>query len=181
MGTRSLTHFEHNGEILCTVYRQMDGYPEGHGKDLAEFLSGYKIVNGINMEDDRVCPKLANGMGCLAAQVIAHFKTVDAERCKQRWDALNTMQRLYAAEGFHVKPDEREPVQRQFQVGSIYMVPTGSSGHWENYTYTVKTDAEHKLTLKVTTGRGANIQVLFDGIPENYNAEEINKSENSDA
>ena len=54
------------------MYRQMDGYPEGHGKELAEFLAGMKIVNGISMVDG---PRIANGMGCLAAQVVAHFKT----------------------------------------------------------------------------------------------------------
>ena len=72
MGTRSLTHvYNDDGQILTTVYRQFDGYPEGHGKDLAEFLSPFVLVNGIPLGDPR---KLANGMGCLAAQLIAHLK-----------------------------------------------------------------------------------------------------------
>jgi len=75
MGTRSLTFvFESykNGDvpILC-LYRQYDGYPEGHGAELAEFLSGFEIVNGFGQKRE----KLANGMGCLAAQLVAHFKT----------------------------------------------------------------------------------------------------------
>lgn len=53
------------------MYRQFDGYLEGHGKDLADFLSGFKLVNGISGDEP---PKFANGMGCLAAQVVAHFK-----------------------------------------------------------------------------------------------------------
>jgi hypothetical protein len=52
------------------MYRQYDGYPTGHGAELAEFLSGFEIVNGYG----EVKPKLANGMGCLAAQLIANFK-----------------------------------------------------------------------------------------------------------
>lgn len=72
MGTRSLTRFqEADGDEICVMYRQMDGYPSGHGKDLADFLSGFKIVNGIGSEKG----KIANGMGCLTAQTIAHFKT----------------------------------------------------------------------------------------------------------
>lgn len=84
MGTRSLTTFierwndETTGKKkqnkIVTMYRQMDGYPTGHGLDLAEFLSGGTVVNGIPVGGDN--PKLLfNGMGCLSAQVIAHFKT----------------------------------------------------------------------------------------------------------
>lgn len=72
MGTRSLTVFKDNdGREICVLYRQFDGYPEGHGAELRNFLRGFKVVNGISVFK----PKLANGMGCLAAQVIAHFKT----------------------------------------------------------------------------------------------------------
>jgi hypothetical protein len=70
MGTRSLT-FVYDGDApLINMYRQFDGYPSGHGAELAEFLSGFEIVNGYG----EVKPKLANGMGCLAAQMIANFK-----------------------------------------------------------------------------------------------------------
>ena len=70
MGTRSLT-FVYDGDTpVINMYRQFDGYPSGHGFELAEFLEGFEIVNGYG----EVKPKLANGMGCLAAQMIAHFK-----------------------------------------------------------------------------------------------------------
>ena len=71
MGTRSLTrvHSEYGGVVLC-MYRQYDGYPSGHGKELAEFLAPIAMVNGLGARDARV----ANGMGCLAAQLVAHFK-----------------------------------------------------------------------------------------------------------
>ena len=47
MGTRSLTtiisKYEEKEEKIVTIYRQMDGYLEGHGFDLAYFLSKGKI------------------------------------------------------------------------------------------------------------------------------------------
>lgn len=70
MGTRSLTYVYSEDTPLINMYRQFDGYPTGHGAELAEFLSGFEIVNGYG----EVKPKLANGMGCLAAQLIANFK-----------------------------------------------------------------------------------------------------------
>jgi hypothetical protein len=71
MGTRSLTVFKEGKSEIVVMYRHMDGYPSGHGKDLAEFLKDINIVNGVTWGDDH---KIANGMGCLAAQVVAHFK-----------------------------------------------------------------------------------------------------------
>lgn len=77
MGTRSLTIVNdyglkrrEDGEIVV-MYRQYDGYPDGHGSELAEFLDGLKIVNGIGANTPE---KAANGMDCLAAQIVAHFK-----------------------------------------------------------------------------------------------------------
>lgn len=72
MGTRSLTIIEdEGGQTLATLYRQSDGYPTGHGAELKEYLHGLIIVDGI-----RSCTpvKAANGMGCLAAQLVAYFK-----------------------------------------------------------------------------------------------------------
>ena len=71
MATRSLTVFEGaDGKEIAVLYRHHDGYPDGHGRELAGFLSDGIMVNGIR--DRNV--KQFNGMGCLAAQVIAHFK-----------------------------------------------------------------------------------------------------------
>jgi hypothetical protein len=64
MGTRSLTAFIIKGKEdkeFVTVYRQFDGYPEGHGLHLAEFLNQGEHLT-------------YNGMGCLSAQVVAHLK-----------------------------------------------------------------------------------------------------------
>ena len=71
MGTRALT-FVYDGERpIINLYRQYDGYPSGHGAELAEFLDGFTVVNGFGEKRS----KLANGMGCLAAQLVANFKT----------------------------------------------------------------------------------------------------------
>lgn len=73
MGTRSLT-FVHDGPTsrpFFNMYRQYDGYPSGHGAELAEFLKPFTMVNGIGLLEDH---KIANGAGCLAAQLVAHFK-----------------------------------------------------------------------------------------------------------
>ena len=85
MGTRSLTFVYEDGhpgestpKLVC-MYRQYDGYPTGHGAELAEFL-----LKGEH-----------NGMGCLAASMIAHFKKsiggfyiypVDSEDCGQEYE-----------------------------------------------------------------------------------------------
>ena len=91
MGTRSLTFVYDEGEAIINLYRQYDGYPSGHGRELAEFLSPFTIVNGIGRETANI----ANGMGCLAAQLIAHFKqsvggfyihSVDSTDCGQDYE-----------------------------------------------------------------------------------------------
>ena len=72
MGTRSLTKvFDEHGEQILNFYRQFDGYPTGHGQELAEFLSNGKIVNGLRLGEEGT---FFNGAGCLAAQLVAHFK-----------------------------------------------------------------------------------------------------------
>ena len=81
MGTRSLTRVietwndektnKLKKQTLVCMYRQMDGYPSGMGSDLAEFLNGGKLVNGISLAETE---RVFNGMKCLAAQLVAHFK-----------------------------------------------------------------------------------------------------------
>lgn len=84
MGTRSLTRVIprqkglsysdghlHPEKAVVNMYRQYDGYPEGHGQDLADFLSEFVTVNGLKLNEPR---KVANGTGCLAAQLVKHFK-----------------------------------------------------------------------------------------------------------
>jgi len=76
MGTRSITSVIENGTILCTMYRQFDGYPSVHGADLHKFLAALTLVNGISSADNR---RIANGAGCLAAQMVHHFKQTSTD------------------------------------------------------------------------------------------------------
>lgn len=76
MGTRSTTHI-YNGKInkknhLVSIYRQFDGYLSGYGIDLINYLSSMTVVNGYNSSQEN--GQYANGMGCLSAQLIKHFK-----------------------------------------------------------------------------------------------------------
>lgn len=72
MGTRSLTYvFDDRNDAIVCMYRQYDGYPSGHGSELAEFLTSGKIVNGLPSGSNS---GLFNGMGCLAAQMVDEFK-----------------------------------------------------------------------------------------------------------
>lgn len=76
MGTRSLTFVYDGEDVIINMYRQYDGYPTGHGAELAEFLASFEaITSGIRVGDKR---KIANGMGCLAAQMVSHFKGDEA-------------------------------------------------------------------------------------------------------
>lgn len=101
MGTRSLTIIhddymkdaEGNPAVLVTLYRQFDGYMVGHGWDLSKFLCSVTRIDGISSDDRGKSPfrigasnemegdleaqvrYTFNGNQCLAAQVVAAFKT----------------------------------------------------------------------------------------------------------
>ena len=93
MGTRSLTFVYQGEQPFVNMYRQFDGYPSGHGQELAEFLNSGKMVNGIPVGQKNV--RFFNGMPCLAAQMVANFKDeaggfylypVDARDCWQEYE-----------------------------------------------------------------------------------------------
>lgn len=77
MGTRSTVRFysEFNQEEpILNVYQQYDGYIDGVGKELANFLKSKILINGFN-STQTIKDGFANGMGCLAAQYVAENKT----------------------------------------------------------------------------------------------------------
>lgn len=80
MGTRSTTKFYRklsNGIMVYFggIYRQYDGYPEGHGRDLVELLKGKTFVNGFN--SSQKTNKFFNGIECLGAWIIGQLKGED--------------------------------------------------------------------------------------------------------
>lgn len=78
MGTRATVKFYNSkpteeSKPLFNVYFQFDGYYEGVGHELADFLISKKLINGIN--NQTMEQGFANGMGCLSAQYIKEIKT----------------------------------------------------------------------------------------------------------
>ncbi len=64
---------DNSDEEIAVLFRHGDGYPEVHGVELAKFLSTRILCSGIGGKiiDGK---QWANGMNCLAAQIVAHFK-----------------------------------------------------------------------------------------------------------
>ena len=85
MATRALINFvdredgvsfsEHPGvdKIHVQIYNHYDGYPSGLGVTLAYYLRPFTVVNGLGNSYDGE-RKVANGMGCLAAQTVQYLK-----------------------------------------------------------------------------------------------------------
>jgi hypothetical protein len=91
MGTRALTFVYDGSTPIVNMYRQYDGYPSGHGLELAEFLTRGQLVNGLRGNDEASF----NGMGCLAAAMVANFKetpggfyiySVESTECGQDYE-----------------------------------------------------------------------------------------------
>lgn len=99
MGTRSQTRIQDTqGRVLVQIYRQMDGYPSGMGKALADIMAKGARVDGIPVGRDSVAMfnaegarvngirggrdpgAMFNGSGCFAAQVVGALKGDKAGR-----------------------------------------------------------------------------------------------------
>ena len=73
MGTRAVTVVKDSkGKKIIEMASQFDGYPEGLGKKLREFINEGKVVNGFTREDKNSLT--FNGVECFAAQLICRFK-----------------------------------------------------------------------------------------------------------
>lgn len=124
MGTRSLTYvFTENGDPLVCMYRQYDGYPAGHGVDLSEFLISGKIVNGIPMGSNEV---LFNGMGDLAAQMVAHFK--NGPGGFYLYPTNNLSQDCWQEYEYHVYENRVEIYEGQYTENNVIF-----SGTWKDF------------------------------------------------
>lgn len=71
MGTHAQTRIFEDNECIVCMLRQSDGYPESHGRELFDFLTSKRLINGIANYNSNT---EANGIGCLAAQMVVHFK-----------------------------------------------------------------------------------------------------------
>jgi len=71
MGTRAtVTVYNESDQPICSIYIMFDGYLNGVGKQLQEFLKTHRYVNGIPLDATNVY----NGMEDLAAQLVWHLK-----------------------------------------------------------------------------------------------------------
>ena len=70
MGTRARVNVFKGNTLLVSIYRQFDGYPDGLGKEVAEFAGKLRITTGIAGNPAGT----ANGMGCFAAQLVSLLK-----------------------------------------------------------------------------------------------------------
>ena len=100
MGTRCLTVFaDENEKEIAVLYRQFDGYPGGHGVELAEILCPKGRDRGIS---NGISGDKFNGAGCLAAEVVGRFKV------------LKVLGRSELAGGFYLEPAGTRDVGEEF-------------------------------------------------------------------
>lgn len=119
MGTRAITFvYDEFDNPILNLFRQYDGYPAGHGHELGEFLANKKVVNGLSGDTSEVF----NGMGCLAASLVANFKksaggfyihSVDSTDCGQDYE-------------YHIYKD-------RIVIKGEYMDETLFDGPWEEF------------------------------------------------
>ena len=60
--------------IHTQIYKHYDGYPSRLGVTLASYLKGYDIRNGVPNNYTGFENKIANGIGCLSAQLVSYLK-----------------------------------------------------------------------------------------------------------
>ena len=76
MGTHSLIIMREKKSdafnVYAVLYQQYDGDPNGVGAQLCRLLTELKISNGIPFGEKNA--GIANGAGCLFAQIISYFK-----------------------------------------------------------------------------------------------------------
>ncbi len=152
MGTRSLTHFKRDSidsPTLMTMYRQYDGYPDGHGKNMVDFLSEKEVYNGYPLHAFHDF----NGMGDVAAQMVAHLKT---------WHYPLTEAEARDGSSFTTENRMVNPRYGEPRIGNVYIVEPDSTDQGEEYVYTVYLDeAEKQIFIKVMNVY--DDEVMFDG------------------
>ena len=74
MGTRSLTFVYDGEQPIINMYRQFDGYPSGHGQELAEFLNSFDAM----AKDPLYC--VVKGTGIALDHLDVYKKSVISKR-----------------------------------------------------------------------------------------------------
>lgn len=123
MSTRGTMVIKDNkGKVILSMYRQMDSYFYGHGREVVDFISKGKLVNGFSF--DAKFGEVFNGMGDLASQLIAHLK-----RPKKDYS--------YEGKG-----------ERKIQsVGSIYITAPIKKGDKQEFNYELSCNKNDEIIL----------------------------------
>jgi hypothetical protein len=173
MGTRSLTIFRdkyfvyeddnrtalNNNQKLvddkvAVLYRQMDGYPDGHGLELATFLKGKKLIDGYSGGDED--KGNFNGIGDLAVRLITYLKVVQARDHNS-----------------YRKEDKKKILSAEDTIGSLYLESTDKTDCGQEYGYTIESaiprpikDAPREIDILLTVTH--NDTQIFRGSPEDF-------------
>ena len=131
MSTRSLTVLPGRDGETAVMYRHSDGYPSGHGRELAEFLVRKTITDGIPYRRD------------------GHDFT-DAERAL----TFNGPEDLAAALVTHFKNAVDGP-------GEVYLYPAGTRDMGEEYVYTITLTTNDRIVIVVHDYEGNKLFVGF--------------------
>lgn len=124
MGTRATTVIRNEeGDVILTMYRQMDGYFNGHGREIVDFISKGKLVNGFSFGSK--FGEVFNGMGDLACQLVAHLK-----RPKTDYGSRAKKPRKIQSVGMH------------------YITAPIKKGQEEEFHYELSCNAKMELMLK---------------------------------
>ena len=153
MGTRALVvlrskHLD-NYQIYAILYVHLDGYPKGLGKVLYRMLQDMVIVNGIRFGDTR---KVANGIGCLYAQIIMELKHEVGQ------NHLRTNQMMIELNQERMKLPEPEVPTMPIYAGGVYLYsvdyPYQEEPEEWNYYLTFDEDSQ-RLEVEISTGYAA--------------------------
>ena len=147
MATRGIVRFaereagisfnEHPEKIHTQIYHHYDSYPEHLGIGIAKFLGDIRVVNGLGDHKGKV---LANGTGCLAAQVLTHLKL-----------------------GRHYGLEKGNKIQE----GNVYLDWPGTERCDIEYTYYIWAVDGKDIWISIFSGgMGHNPDCIFVGKPE---------------
>ena len=153
MATRGIVRFaereagvsfnEHPEKVHTQIYHHYDSYPDHLGVGLAKFLSDIRVVNGLNKDEGTIT---ANGIGCLAAQVLTHLK----------------LGRHYELEKTNINRSGDK-----IQEGNVYLDIAGAKRGDIEYTYYIWAVDGKDIWISIFEGFGdPNENCIFVGKPE---------------
>lgn len=119
---------------LVSIYSQADGYLEGRGKNIADFLKDREFISGITGEEI----KASNGAGCFAAELVMFLKQkFKNNRHERLFKKTNTpfMQKRYTHRfGQKLTPAQMRE-RRNGHLGGVYLAPWTPDKHAKTYSF----------------------------------------------